>query len=114
MSPSSEEIRGHTGQELRVSLKLLSLTVLRFVVAHRRPPEYATCTYLAHFFIAGTPSDARFEVVGKFLTSIDTTCTFVIGTYYLGICSGVTARASGMQLHCWYDIRYPLKTNTGT
>ena len=45
--------------------------------------------------------------------SIDTNYTFVIGTDYLGICSGVTARASGMQLHCCRDIRYPLKTNTG-
>ena len=33
MSPSSEETPGHTGQELRVSLEFLSLTVLRFVVA---------------------------------------------------------------------------------
>ena len=32
MSPSSEETPGHTGQELRVSLDFLSLTVLRFVV----------------------------------------------------------------------------------
>ena len=31
-----------------------------------------------------------------------------------GICSGVTARASGMQLHCCRDILYTLKTNTGT
>ena len=44
MSPSSEETQGHTGQELRVSLFFFSLTVLRFVVAHRRPPDYATCT----------------------------------------------------------------------
>ena len=48
MSPSSEETPGHTGQELRVSLEFLSLTVLRFVVAHRRPPDYATCTYSPH------------------------------------------------------------------
>ena len=48
MSPSSEETPGHTGQELRVSLELLSLTVLRFVVAHLRPTDYATCTYLLH------------------------------------------------------------------
>ena len=58
MSPSSEETPGHPGQELRVSLEFLSLTVLRFVVAHRRPPDYATCTYLPHIY--------RFEVVGKF------------------------------------------------
>ena len=44
MSPSSEETPGHTGQELRVSLDFFSLTVLRFVVTHRRPPDYATCT----------------------------------------------------------------------
>ena len=31
-----------------------------------------------------------------------------------GICSGVTARASGMQLHCCRDTQYPLKINTGT
>ena len=44
MSPSSKEISGHTGQELRVSLEFFSLEVLRFVVAHWRPPDYATCT----------------------------------------------------------------------
>ena len=45
MSPNSEETQGHTGQELRVSLDyFFSLTVLRFVVTHRRPPDYATCT----------------------------------------------------------------------
>ena len=65
MSPSSEETPGHTGQELKVSLEFLSLTLLRFVVAHRRPPDYATCTCLPHIY-PGTPSDARFEVVGKF------------------------------------------------
>ena len=48
MSPSSEETTGHTEQELRVSSEFLSLTVLRFVVAHRRPPDYATCTHLPH------------------------------------------------------------------
>ena len=39
MSPSSEETSRHAGQELRVSLEFLSLKVLRFVVAHRRPPR---------------------------------------------------------------------------
>ena len=65
MSPSSEETPGHTGQELKVSLEFLSLTLLRFVVAHGGRPT----TQLVHvypIFIAGTPSDARFEVVGKF------------------------------------------------
>ena len=50
MSPSSEETPGQTGQELRVSLEFLSLTVLRFVVVHRRPPDYVTCTYSPHIY----------------------------------------------------------------
>ena len=54
MSPSSEETPGHTKQELRVSLEFFSLTVLRFVVAHRRPPDYATCTYLPHIYRRNT------------------------------------------------------------
>ena len=65
MSPSSEETPGHTGQELRVSLDFFCLTVLRFVVATGSRPT----TQLVHMhptFIAGAPSDARFEVVGKF------------------------------------------------
>ena len=33
---------------------------------------------------------------------------------FWGICLGVKARASEMQLYCCRDIRYPLKTNTGT
>ena len=54
MSPSSEETPGHTGQELIVSLDFFSLTVLRFVVAHRRPPDYATCTYSSHIYRRST------------------------------------------------------------
>ena len=54
MSPSSEEAPGHTKQELRVSLEFFSLTVLRFVVAHRRPPDYATCTYLPRIYPRNT------------------------------------------------------------
>ena len=48
MPPSSEETPGHTGQELRVSLEFFSLPVLRFVVAHRRPPnKYIFTPYLS-------------------------------------------------------------------
>ena len=54
MSPSSEETPGHTGHELRLSLDFFSLTVLRFVVAHRRPPDYATCTYSSHIYRRST------------------------------------------------------------
>ena len=54
MSPTSEETPGHTGQELKVSLEFLSLTLLRFVVAHRRPPDYATCTCLPHIYRRNT------------------------------------------------------------
>ena len=32
---------------------------------------------------------------------------------FWGMCSGVTARASGMQLHCCRDISYPLKQIQG-
>ena len=65
MSPSSEETPGHTEQDLRVSLEFLSLTVLRLSLHTGGRPT----TQLVHvhpIFIAGTPSDARFEVVGKF------------------------------------------------
>ena len=54
MSPSSEETPGHTGQELKVSLEFLSLTLLRFVVAHRRSPDYATCACLRHIYRRNT------------------------------------------------------------
>ena len=54
MSSSSEETPGHTGQDLRVSLEFLSLTVLRFVVAHRPPPDYATCTCSPHIYRRNT------------------------------------------------------------
>ena len=54
MSFSSEETPGHTGQELRVSLIFFSLTVLRFVVAHRQPLDYATCTYSSHIYRRST------------------------------------------------------------
>ena len=47
MSPSSEDTPGHTGQEVGVSLEFFSLTVLRFVVALRRPPDYATSKHQA-------------------------------------------------------------------
>ena len=42
MSPTSEETPGHTGQEIKVSLEFFILTLLRFVVGHRRLPDYAT------------------------------------------------------------------------
>ena len=54
MSPRSEETPGETGQELKVSLEFLSLRVLRFAVAHRRAPDYATCTCLPHIYRRNT------------------------------------------------------------
>ena len=60
LSPSSEETPGHTGQELKVYLEFLSLTLLRFVVAHRRPPDYATCTCLPHIYRRNRPQEECF------------------------------------------------------